>query len=220
MGINNLLLGQVGINTEKPAATLDIVVGSTGSGTAEGVIAPRLTGDQLAAKNAQYTAAQNGAIVYITEASSSLTGKTKHITVRGYYYYDATADNGSGANSGLWIPLTGTKKLQFYMPSVVLPVKANALPDATNYTYSNGIFTVNLFNIYKTQYGSPVAKSLSSANLSVAAAAADFDYFVLYYDSLVFSSVSLSTAGILSYSVLTDYSVSERTFMNIMFKEK
>ncbi|PXV68046.1 hypothetical protein CLV62_10276 [Dysgonomonas alginatilytica] len=218
--VNSFMFAQVGVNTETPAATLEVVAGSTGATTAEGFIAPRLTGDQLAGKNAQYAAAQNGAIVYVTDVPAAPAGKTIGITASGYYYYDATANNGAGANSGLWIPLSGIKKPQFYMPSVVLPVKGDALPNTTNYTYSNGVFTVNLFNIYKTQYGTPQAKSLSSATLSVGAAATAFDYFILYYDPSVYTSVTVSTAGVLSYSIVADYSVSEKTFMNIMFKEK
>ncbi len=218
--VNGFMFGQVGINTENPAATFDVVATSTGAATAEGFIAPRLTGDQLANKNTQYAAAQNGTIVFVTDAATAPAGKTKNVTVSGYYYYDATADNGAGVNSGLWLSITGPKKLQFYMPSVILPVTGDALPDAVNYTYSNGTFTVDLFSIYKKQYGTPQAKSLSSAALSVAAAASAFDYFVLYYDVSVFTSVAVSPAGILSYSIVADYTVSEKTFMNIMFKEK
>lgn len=218
--VNSFMFAQVGINTDNPVATLDVVAGSTGATTAEGFIAPRLTGDQLADKNALYVAAQNGAIVYVTDAATAPAGKTLNITASGYYYYDAAANNGAGANSGLWIPLSGVKKPQFYMPSVVLPIKGDALPNTTYYTYSNGVFTVNLFNLYKNQYGTPVAKSLSSAALSVAAAATALDYFILYYDPSVYTSVSVSTAGVLSYSVVADYSVSEKTFMNIMLKEK
>lgn len=218
--VNSLTFAQVGINTENPAATFEVVASSTGATTAEGFIAPRLTGDQLADKNAQYTAAQNGTIVFVTHAATAPAGKTKNLTVAGYYYYDATANNGAGANSGLWTSITGPKKLQFYMPSVILPVKEDALPDAVNYTYSNGVFTVNLFNIYKKQYGTPQVKSTSSAALSVASTAAEFDYFILYYDTSVFTSVTVSPTGVLSYSVVAGYSVSEKTFMNIMFKEK
>lgn len=217
---SSTMFAQVGINTENPAATLDVVATSTGAATAEGFIAPRLTGDQLASKNVLYTAEQNGTIVYITAAHTAPADKTRNVTVPGYYYYDATANNGTGANSGLWIPLTGAKKLQFYMPSVLLPVKADALPDAVNYTYSNGIFTVNLFNIYKTEYGTPPVKSLTTAALSVASAATAFDYFILYYDTSVFNSVNVSAAGVLSYNVTANPTVLEKTFMNIMFKEK
>jgi len=37
----------------------------------DGLIAPRLTGDQLRAKDAGYLVAQTGAIVYVTDAVST-----------------------------------------------------------------------------------------------------------------------------------------------------
>lgn len=218
--VSNVMFSQVGINTENPAATFDIVAGNTGASTAEGFIAPRLTGAQLASKNAQYGLAQDATIVYVTDADPAAANKTRNVTSAGYYFYDAKANNGSGANSGLWTPLSGDKRQQFYMPSVVLPTNGSNLPDATNYSYSNGTFTVNLFDIYRKQYATPQVKSLSSATLSVGATAANFDYFVLYFDPAVFSSVDVSASGQLSYTLVSNYTISEKTFMNIMFKEK
>lgn len=217
--MTNLAFGQIGINTETPAATLDIVASSTAAATAEGFIAPRLTGEQLAAKNAAYGMTQNAVIVYVTSADPAAAGKTKYVTSAGYYYYDATENNGAGANSGLWVPISGERK-QFYMPSVVLPTNPTSLPDVINYKYVGGTFTVNLFDIYKSQYGSPQVKSVSNSYLSVGSSSSDFDYFVLYYDPSVFSSVTVSAAGQLTYSVLSTGVVSEKTFMNIMFKER
>ena len=80
----------VGSNTP-PNATLDVVASNPSSTTvAEGVIAPRLTGDQIKDKDGAYDAAQNGAIVYATaKVSGTPAGKTINITAPGYYYYDA-----------------------------------------------------------------------------------------------------------------------------------
>ena len=80
----------VGANTT-PNATLDVVASDPSNATIpEGVIAPRLTGDQIKAKDLIYLAAQNGAIVYATSAVSGVpAGKTINITASGYYYYDA-----------------------------------------------------------------------------------------------------------------------------------
>ncbi|WP_370897253.1 hypothetical protein [Chryseobacterium gossypii] len=46
--------GQVGINTTAPKATLDIIGVSTDTTIPDGVIAPRLTGDELKAKDNAY----------------------------------------------------------------------------------------------------------------------------------------------------------------------
>ncbi|MBF0575554.1 hypothetical protein [Dysgonomonas sp. GY617] len=214
-------MGQVGINTTDPVATLDVLPTSTGPDGAEGVLLPRLTGSQLAVKNAQYGAAQHSALVYITASDPAASGKTARVTSAGYYFYDATADNGSGANSGLWLPLTGSRE-QFYLPSVVIPTDGSNLPDAVNYTYtsSTGLFTIDLFNLYLTQYGTPQATSSPSAALSVGASPTSFNYFVLYFDTSCFNNVSVSPSGVLSYSLVSGFSVSDRTFMNIMLREK
>ncbi len=80
--------GQVGINTTNPASTLDVVATKTDGTTAEGVIAPRLTGDEVKAAGDQYEIAQTGTIVYVTAPPASTDAKTINITLPGYYYFD------------------------------------------------------------------------------------------------------------------------------------
>ena len=79
----------VGANTA-PNATLDVVATHTDGTTPEGVIAPRLTLAQLKAADGVYSAAQNGAIVFVTDVTGGTSTKTANITAAGYYYYDAT----------------------------------------------------------------------------------------------------------------------------------
>jgi len=85
------LMAQVGINNVDPKATLDITAISTDNSTAEGIIAPRLTGNQIQAKDARYTAAQTGTLLYATSAVTSPSGKTINMTSAGYYYFNGTA---------------------------------------------------------------------------------------------------------------------------------
>lgn len=82
--------GRVGVNTVTPAATLDVAGKPTVATEVDGVIIPRLTGDQLKAKDAVYLAAQTGAIVYATAAASPTTAKTINVTSAGQYYFDGT----------------------------------------------------------------------------------------------------------------------------------
>lgn len=89
---------QVGINTEDPKATLDVMPTNTGATTAEGFIAPRLTRTQIISKDTQYALPQTGTIVYVTDLSGSTTTKTAKITQIGYYYFDGT----------LWQPFTSS----------------------------------------------------------------------------------------------------------------
>ncbi|CAA7392627.1 FISUMP domain-containing protein [Chryseobacterium fistulae] len=87
-----LLYGQIGINTPMPKATLDVTAKNYDGSTAEGLIVPRMTGDQLfeAIATGVYTMDQHGAIVYVyTPADESKrTGQTVHIDDFGFYYYD------------------------------------------------------------------------------------------------------------------------------------
>ncbi len=74
-----------------PKATLDVVASNTDGTTPEGIIAPRLTLAQLNAKQSQYTAAQAGAFVYITDISgATVADYSDDITCIGYAYFDGT----------------------------------------------------------------------------------------------------------------------------------
>lgn len=83
---------QIGINTNTPNATLDVVGSAADTSKFDGIIAPRLTGLELKAKN--YTAAQTGAMVYVTVAESAPTGQTLNVVSPGYYYFDGTLWSG------------------------------------------------------------------------------------------------------------------------------
>lgn len=69
---------KVGINEPSPKATLHIKGQADQPTTPDGNIAPRLTGDQLKAKDVVYTENQKGAIVYVTEKPNSLTKSKKY----------------------------------------------------------------------------------------------------------------------------------------------
>jgi hypothetical protein len=81
-------LGQVGVNTPDPKATFDIAASPADLTKVDGVLAPRLTGNQLKAKDGLYLTAQTGSIVYVTAAAVPTTAKTVNITTTGYYYFD------------------------------------------------------------------------------------------------------------------------------------
>lgn len=102
---SQIALAQVGINTEAPKATLDVASKPNDNTKVDGFIAPRLTGDELKAKDALYVAAQTGAIVYATAAANPTTAKTVNVTDPGYYYFDGTvwvkiSDSNSQALAG------------------------------------------------------------------------------------------------------------------------
>lgn len=98
-------VAQVGVGTTAPKATLDVVGDAATAATADGVIPPRLTADQLIAKTG-YTADQTGAIVYVSLAPTvATTASTANVTDKGYYFFDGTEwlsldARGSGTGDG------------------------------------------------------------------------------------------------------------------------
>lgn len=79
---------QIGIGTTTPKTTLDVVGNPSSSTSLDGIAAPRMKGNQLAAKT--YTADQQGALVYITAAASTPDGQTINVTQQGLYIFNST----------------------------------------------------------------------------------------------------------------------------------
>ncbi len=90
---------QVGINTVTPRATLDIVAKTTDGSSPQGIIAPRLTGDQIQAGDAAYNVEQTGAIIYATSGATIPSSKTVNISSGGYYYFDGSVWQKMGGDS-------------------------------------------------------------------------------------------------------------------------
>nr|WP_314498480.1 hypothetical protein [uncultured Chryseobacterium sp.] len=85
-----LFFSQVGINTVSPNATLDVTARSTDGSRPEGILPPRLTGDQIKSADSQYVTAQNGTLIYATAPVTNSTPKTVNITAAGYYFFDGS----------------------------------------------------------------------------------------------------------------------------------
>lgn len=111
-----ILHAQVGIGTENPKSTLDVVGIPNEALSVDGIMAPRLTGMQLKAKDNVYTTDQKGAIVYVTSGLlvSDTTAKTINVTTEGYYYFDGIVwqkyATGSSANS-IWVRQNSDKDI-------------------------------------------------------------------------------------------------------------
>lgn len=204
------MMAQVGVNTTDPKATLDIQVATLDGTTAEGLIVPRLTLTQLVAKDARYATAQTGALVYVTDASGTNSTKTQRVIAPGYYSFDGT----------MWQSLTPDQSLRFfYMPSVLLPTDASD----PSYNTATGSFVIDLYTKYSKQFGltdtSSSTKSSGATTLPILQSNA-FEYFVIYYDNTVFQNVSISPTGVLTYKLPSVVKVTDKTFMNIIFKLK
>ncbi len=181
-------------------AILDLKETAAGSST-KGLLLPRVTLSSTTSFS-PLSAHVAGMTVYNTATIGDVTP--------GYYINDGTR----------WIRSSG--KNQFYMPSIILPTDPSTLPNS-NYTYSGSTFSVNLYNLYSEQYG--LSFSATSTKSSGAPAlkifnANQLDYYIIYFDNAVFSNVTVSTTGVLTYQLASGYTISEKTFMNILFSEK
>ncbi|MDP9956561.1 putative coiled-coil protein SlyX [Epilithonimonas hungarica] len=188
IAISSLAFSQVGINTETPQATLDVAIKATGASLPEGIIAPRLTGDEIKSRDTLYDTPQKGAIVYATAPVGTASTKTANITAEGYYYFDGSVWTNFGSGTGASTPEP------WYIQNTTTPASAN-----TQNIYQNGKVAVGFSNTdvvsgkqfevkgdvkavtnnagtysiletNNTDFGSPVNVMFSSDNLNLIAA--------------------------------------------------
>lgn len=182
--------GKVGVNTDAPKETLEV------SGTMKVADLPTAGANKI----------YNGA-----DTKTGTFTPTKQVV--------ADADGVLGARE--------LEKNWFYMPSIVLPLTA---ADITSHPYSANITKVaeaaeavtvslDLYEIYKKQFGTPAYKTASTETLKLYTKD-ELEFFVIYYDNKVFENVQFTADKKLQYTVTAAAAVTEHTFMNIVFKVK
>ena len=184
---------QVGINTNGPKATLDL---NKSTASADGLLTVRMTGTELAAKDNLYGAEQNSTVVYVTAVPTTSTAKTSNVTTPGFYFY----------NSGIskWVGLRIPKF--FYMPSILFD------------TTSMGNKTKDLYQLYYNQFTAPQVSSTGALGKIPVLGKNDLEYYITYYDTNVFTNVSIDANGFMSYNVSNN--ATDASFMNIVFVVK
>ncbi|UYW01647.1 hypothetical protein K5I29_01600 [Flavobacterium agricola] len=86
-----IVYGQVGINTTNPKATLEVAHDLSNTKVAPGIIAPKLTLQELITKSDLYGPEQKGTIIYVSDVENAPEhSKTKFngIESDGYYYFN------------------------------------------------------------------------------------------------------------------------------------
>ena len=191
-----------------PKATLDVVATKTDGSSAEGILAPRLTGDQMKAADARYGTLQNGTLVYATAAVGTASAKTINVKNPGFYYYDAP--------NSVWVAIGSGHDEWFYMPSFNLPLAPVAF---TAMTY-------NLYNEYAKQFqqsGNPQFWASTGAEdptkVMTPHAAGDLEFFVTAYSADVLTVTALDADGTLHYTTQTD-TAPVSSFITVIFKIK
>lgn len=205
-------VGRVGINTDDPKATLHIKADKDNN---PGLIIPDVskdkldTGEPVESTLVYYSEGSNSA--YINQNDQSTTENIG--SKKGFYYYDGTD----------WQRII--RKAQFYMPSIVVPTTV-------------GPHSIDLYEEYIKQYADSNGTNTSnkqappnrswniqtnnSNNHLKTYAEGDLDYFVVYYDNNVFTSLNITDKGVLTYEVTTESAknISAQTFMNIVLQER
>jgi len=157
---------QTGINTKNPNATLDII-GTNSSGPPPGVIAPRISGTDLKAKDNLYTNAQNGAIVYVTQGltPSTTTARTVNVLSSGYYGFDATK-----GSVGQWFKMFNSAPQVLAGGGIQSAVPANGSAVVSSINGSTGTkvllnrtFTLAQKSLVTTSFSVPVSNIVTSS---------------------------------------------------------
>lgn len=139
----------VGINTDQPAATLDIKATTTDNTMPDAILVPRMTATQLNDKNASYVTAQDGALVFVTAGTGTAGTKTALVTGKGFYYFDSAAASNVGrwtaVGGGATTPLTSMSVRTTNNSSItdtdinnMIIVTANIVFDLSTLTKTNG----------------------------------------------------------------------------------
>lgn len=208
-------VGRVGINTDDPKATLHIKADKDNKDNNPGLIIPDVskdkldTGEPVESTLVYYSEGSNS--VYINQNDQSTTENIG--SKKGFYYYDGTD----------WQRII--RKAQFYMPSIVVPTTV-------------GPHSIDLYEEYIKQYADSNGTNTSnkqappnrswniqtnnSNNHLKTYAKDDLDYFVVYYDNNVFTSLNITPEGVLTYKVTAEgaKNISAQTFMNIVLQER
>lgn len=217
IGMNVSLMaqtGNVGVNTDEPKTTLQINGDAATNTHRDGVLLPRLTGDQLHAKDFTKDGAGaaydfSGTIVYVTAAASAAnqanTEQTEYVTAPGFYFFDANVKT-----NGRWVGLSAkaaqANSTWFYMPSIKVPL------DGSEGTAANPL---DLYAKYKSQFENPLVSSVAGAKIPFLAQASDIIYFITDYDTSLLTGVNITADGKMTYTV--NGSATGCSFINIVF---
>ena len=138
--------------------------------------------------------APNSLLVYNTATA----GTSPNNVTPGFYYW----------NGEKWMKMlhheSEAKPMVFYAPSIALPIE-------------EGTHEVDLYQEYVNQFGSPVLSSNVDSNL-ITYSKDKLAYFITYLDENVFKTPVLTNEGKLTYTVPANPNITDKTFVNAVFK--
>lgn len=135
-----------------------------------------------------------GLTVYNTAYTTDLAVLPEHRVSPGFYYNDGSR----------WAKLSQGYSNWFYMPSVEFDTSAP------------GVFEKELYQLYYDQFKQPKVKSVGSpASIPFIPSNTDMYYYITDYDETVFSDLTISATGKLTYTV--NATTTDCSFINIIF---
>lgn len=176
----------IGNNTTPDAnAILDLQSNSN-----KGLLLPRVA--LVATNNASPMSAHTAGMTVYNTATS---GSNEYYVSPGFYYNDGTK----------WVRLSMGYTNWFYMPSVSFDTSVNGTG-----------FSKNLYTLYYNQFKTPAVRSTGAPTaIPYMPAATDLYYYVTDYDSNVFSNISITASGVMTYNVISNATAC--SYINIIF---
>src|SRR5690606_6513558 len=111
----------------------------------------------------------------------------------------------------------------FYMPSIIVPTSEEQLNNPASGQVTGDAFddntlqgTINLYGRYEAQFGTPMVSNGGSTTTLPVLPATELDYHITWYDTNVFTLVSVSDSGVLTYTVDGNADITVGSFMNIL----
>lgn len=140
-------LAQVGINTTTPNSTFEVAASPLADNKVDGLLIPKISGDDLRSKNNLYNTAQHGTLLYVTIADSVPSGKTVDVLSPGFYFYDSTLQKWTKLNSAV-----SSAVEPWYIQNTTNPATSNtdsiyqtgSVAIGKNAAYTDGTNTSNL----------------------------------------------------------------------------
>jgi hypothetical protein len=167
------IVAQTGIGTTTPNTTLEVAGDPTNTSVMDGIIPPKITGDQLAAKT--YTASQQGAIVYVTAAPGSQTGQVVNVNQAGIYAFNGSAWVKLAATAIGFIPsVTATgQSIPFteFQPTGIMMTLTNEISiltgtgldaSGTFTAAASGFYQINIHGEYKSGSGQTISLAIGT----------------------------------------------------------
>src|SRR5690554_940531 len=155
--------------------------------------------------------------------------------IKGEYWFPTEQGNEGevltrvGGNQTDWVSTRDMVAMPkfFYMPSIIVPTSEDQLnapgsgaTAADWFIDATGEGGIDLHARYTAQFGTPMVTNTTQTTTLPTLTATQLDYNITWYDTNVFTSVSVSNTGVLTYTVDDNADVTVGSFMNIVFSVK